>query len=87
MKLSNLFKEEHIPGLVVCCVFLGSFILLLAILFLPSEADEQTKGAIVGAIISALTTIVAFYFGSSSGSRAKDRMREQHDRPPDDAAG
>jgi hypothetical protein len=44
--------------------------------------DPQTKSQTIGQVLTIMAMIVGFYFGSSSGSQAKDETIARRDQPP-----
>lgn len=59
-------------------VLVLAIVLLVFLLALTGKTDTDVFKVLVGALMSVgFTNIVGFYFGSSSGSKEKDDMRNQ----------
>lgn len=58
-------------ALVIVCGFLAVVTWLIAV---PGEVSEAGMLAL-GALMSAFTAVIGFFFGSSLGSREKDNQR------------
>jgi hypothetical protein len=43
---------------------------MLREVLLHAETDQQTRGLIIGFLISAATMVLSYFFGSSAGSKA-----------------
>lgn len=77
-------KPPRDPAFVLMLIVAGLFnVLLLALLFIgiPS-GNKDIVVALAGALVSSFTTVVGFYFGSSSSSRAKDQTISSLTPPP-----
>lgn len=78
-----MFKIEWMPALVAGTMCLGFFAVLGVMLFhsIP-QANLSTVNIIIGAVGGSVTTIVAFYFGSSKSSQAKDETLQEIAKAP-----
>jgi len=64
-------KDNMVPGLAF--VVVGGFVATIAgVLFGNVKVDGALAGALVGYLTGAATQVLAFYFGSSKGSKTKD---------------
>jgi heme O synthase-like polyprenyltransferase len=69
MKLKDIFQLAIGAGIVV-----GFFILLYFLIFSPvPEKNSDLLNLVVGALIGSFATVVGYFYGSSSGSSAKDK--------------
>ncbi len=58
-------------GIIAVCIAVLLGIALIGVFVLnPTERQQSNLNLIIGALIGALSTIVGFYFGSSSGAKA-----------------
>jgi hypothetical protein len=58
-------------GVVICIGFFGS---LVALLYVPIPPDsKEAVMLVIGSLIASFSTVVGFYFGSSSSSKSKDQ--------------
>jgi hypothetical protein len=62
---------------VIAFILVGAFVLVIfGWMFAPPRSLDQSAltviNILIGALVASMTTIVAFYFGSSEGSKAKD---------------
>lgn len=56
-------------------LILGAFVaMVLATLFGYSKVDSALAGALIGYLSAKAEQVVAFYYGSSAGSKAKDEL-------------
>ena len=66
-------KSQLVPTLAV--VIVGSFIgVTVGTLLGYTKIDSVLAGTLVGYLSAKAEQVIAFYFGSSNGSRAKDLM-------------
>lgn len=66
-------KLEYVPALLSAIVVLGVLSILGTLLFHPVPTENKDLINIAfGGLLGSLTTVVAFYFGSSKSSQAKD---------------
>ena len=64
-----------IPASIVAAVLAIWALIVAAVLFIPvPDANKDMLNILIGAVGSAVTTIVGYHFGSSSGSAGKDRV-------------
>jgi hypothetical protein len=63
-----------IPPLLSLLVTIGFFGILLYLMVKPADTSNSPLMIMLGSLGTAWTGIIAFYFGSSAGSRAKDEM-------------
>ena len=59
---------------ILAALLLATLCTALAALFVfpVPESNRDQMGLVLGALLSAVSTVVGFYFGSSKGSRGKD---------------
>lgn len=71
MDMPHLGKMQ---GLLAVLVVLGFFACIGALLFAPAPAPamRDTLLVLTGGLGAAFSIVIQYYFGSSSGSRAKD---------------
>jgi hypothetical protein len=65
---------SFIPPMLAVLVTLGFFGILLYLMVTPTDTSNTPLMIMLGSLGTAWTGIIAFYFGSSAGSRAKDQM-------------
>jgi hypothetical protein len=53
-------------------VVMGFFAILAAFVMLPIKGDQTTINLLVGAAISGFTSVLNYFVGTTSGSKAKD---------------
>jgi hypothetical protein len=70
MKAKDL--AQLILGALVVVGFFG-LLVVLAVTTIPTE-NKDIMLMVVGGIIGSFVTVVGYYFGSSSGSSAKDKI-------------
>ena len=63
-----------IPPMLSILVTLGFFGILVYLMVRPADTANTPLMIMLGSLGTAWTGIIAFYFGSSAGSRAKDEM-------------
>jgi len=63
-----------IPPMLSILVTLGFFSILVYLMVRPADTANTPLMIMLGSLGTAWTGIIAFYFGSSAGSRAKDQM-------------
>ena len=63
-----------IPPMLSILVTLGFFGILVYLMVRPADTANTPLMIMLGSLGTAWTGIIAFYFGSSAGSRAKDQM-------------
>ena len=63
-----------IPPMLSILVTLGFFGILAYLMVTPADTANTPLMIMLGSLGTAWTGIIAFYFGSSAGSRAKDQM-------------
>lgn len=67
--------KDGVPGLLASLVTIGFFGLLgWLMLAEPPTGSKDILNLMLGALGAAWTSIVAYYFGSSAGSAAKDKL-------------
>jgi plasmid maintenance system antidote protein VapI len=66
--------QSLIPPLLSLLVTVGFFGILLYLMVKPADTANTPLMIMLGSLGTAWTGIIAFYFGSSAGSRAKDEM-------------
>lgn len=62
---------QAVLAAMVCLGFFGALAALLYI-SIPSDSKEAVM-LVIGALIASFSTVVGFYFGSSSSSKSKDK--------------
>jgi hypothetical protein len=66
MKLQDIFK--YILGALIVIGFFGTMILLIT-----KNPDDNRLDLLIGALIASFSTLVGYYWGSSSSSMVKDK--------------
>ena len=66
--------QSIIPPLLSILVTIGFFGILAYLMVTPADTANTPLMIMLGSLGTAWTGIIAFYFGSSAGSRAKDQM-------------
>ena len=66
--------QSIIPPLLSILVTFGFFGILAYLMVTPADTSNTPLMIMLGSLGTAWTGIIAFYFGSSAGSRAKDQM-------------
>ncbi len=66
--------QSIIPPLLSILVTAGFFGILAYLMVTPADTANTPLMIMLGSLGTAWTGIIAFYFGSSAGSRAKDQM-------------
>jgi len=66
--------QSIIPPLLSLLVTVGFFGILAYLMVTPADTANTPLMIMLGSLGTAWTGIIAFYFGSSAGSRAKDQM-------------
>ena len=66
--------QSIIPPLLSILVTIGFFGILAYLMVTPTDTANTPLMIMLGSLGTAWTGIIAFYFGSSAGSRAKDQM-------------
>lgn len=70
--------RDRMPGLLAAMVFTGFFGILGALLFVTvPEAASDPLNIMLGSLGTLVVQIAAYYFGSSSGSAAKQKMLDR----------
>lgn len=72
--------KDYTPRIIAYVVIAMTFILEALVIFhgVPSSVDGVVLGRVLGTLDSATTLVLAYYFGSSSGSHAKDAIIADH---------
>lgn len=66
-------KLDYVPAILSAIVVCGALCILAVLLFHPVPTENKDLINIAfGGLLGSLTTVVAFYFGSSKSSQAKD---------------
>ena len=72
-----------LPTFIVVSTTIGFFGLLVLFAFIPIEPDSRSSfGQMIGTVGGAWVTIVAYHFGSSSGSAKKTDILNKEDKEP-----
>jgi len=66
-------KQKIFPYVLAGFIVLGFFALLFTLTYtdIPKE-NKDLVNMLIGALLTAFATVIAYYFGSSSGSAKKD---------------
>lgn len=65
---------KNIKPILACVTLLAFLSYIAAITFIPHSADIGLVNIAVGWLGGASTTVISYYFGSSSGSEKKTEM-------------
>ncbi|MDF1627047.1 MAG: hypothetical protein P1U84_12255 [Parvibaculaceae bacterium] len=69
---------DKVPGVIAACVLVGFFGILSALVFVDiPERSMQPLLMMLSALATSVGALMQFYFGSSAGSAAKNRMIEE----------
>ena len=68
---------SYIPPVLSILVTVGFFGILVALMLGKVDSNNQALMIMLGSLGTAWTGIIAFYFGSSAGSQAKDQLLHQ----------
>lgn len=70
--------DSHTPRIIACAVIVGFFAILLVMMFkdLPSSSKEAAL-IMLGALGSAFTGVISYYYGSTAGSAEKSKLLAQ----------
>ena len=74
-------NNSFIPGVMAIMVTIGFFGILIGLMTGTFKTSEALM-LMLGSLGTAWTGIIAFYFGSSSGSQAKDQLLHQSSPTP-----
>lgn len=69
--------NSFIPPVLSILVTVGFFGILVALMLGKVDSNNQALMIMLGSLGTAWTGIIAFYFGSSAGSQAKDQLLHQ----------
>ena len=69
--------NSYIPPVLSILVTVGFFGILVALMLGKVDSNNQALMIMLGSLGTAWTGIIAFYFGSSAGSQAKDQLLHQ----------
>jgi len=74
--------DSHTPRIIACVVILGFFAILLTMMFkdLPASSKEAAL-IMLGALGSAFTGVISYYYGSTAGSAEKSKLLAQSQPP------
>lgn len=74
--------DHYTPRIIACVVILGFFGILMVMMFkdLPPSSKEAAL-IMLGALGSAFTGVISYYYGSTSGSAEKNRLLAQSQPP------
>lgn len=72
--LKAIFHRSWMPGILTIMVIAGSFGLYVSLILWgnPKSLDDVILGRILGTADMSLGIVLAYWFGSSQGSRSKD---------------
>lgn len=65
-------EPEKTRTIIALAVILGFYGLIAAYFAFPLKGDAATFNLLAGAAIAATSGVLGYYFGSSTGSKAKD---------------
>lgn len=70
--------DSRTPRIIACVVILGFFAILLTMMFkdLPASSKEAAL-IMLGALGSAFTGVISYYYGSTAGSAEKSKLLAQ----------
>lgn len=66
--------QSNIPAVLAIAVTIGFFGILFWLMIHPADTSNTPLMIMLGSLGTAWSGIIAFYFGSSAGSRSKDEM-------------
>jgi high-affinity Fe2+/Pb2+ permease len=67
--------EKIIQYALAALLIIGLFVLLGILVYHPIPSDnKEAVNVVLGALAGSVITVVAYYFGSSSGSAAKEKI-------------
>ena len=67
-----------VQSYIACLLVTSVIVMIFVLIFHPiHDADDVTKTAIGAMLTVGFSTIISFYFGSSSGSKSKDDTLNQ----------
>jgi Na+/H+ antiporter NhaC len=75
-------KVYDIYMMVIGCLVIGGFFALLGILIFVEvkQVNESLLNIAIGGLMSSFVTVVAYFFGSSSGSKMKTELMNKPDK-------
>jgi hypothetical protein len=65
-------EPEKTRIIISMVVVMGFFAVFAAFVMLPIKGDQTTINMLVGAVISAFTSVLNYFVGTTSGSKSKD---------------
>lgn len=65
-------EPDRIRAAIAGLIITGFMAVLAAFFFVPLKGDPGLFNVLIGILGGAFTAVIAFYFGSSSGSKSKD---------------
>jgi len=70
----EVLTKDVFPKILAAATLVTFYVLVFVLVRVPiPEANRSAFDITLGAVVGAVTTVMAYYFGSSSSSRAKDR--------------
>lgn len=67
-------EPDRIRATIAGLIIVGFLSVLAAFFFLPLKGDPGLFNVLIGILGGSFTTVVSFYFASTSGSKAKDAV-------------
>lgn len=73
--MSKIKTTDWLRYILASIVVTGFFLLLYVLLYTPVKAtNAEILNIVIGALIGSFTTIIGYFFGSSSGSAEKTKL-------------
>jgi hypothetical protein len=70
----EMSTQSHIPAVLASITTIGFFGILALLFFNKVDPTNNALMIMLGSLGTAWTGVISFYFGSSAGSQAKDKM-------------
>jgi uncharacterized membrane protein YeaQ/YmgE (transglycosylase-associated protein family) len=72
LKGDERMEPDKIRAAIAALIILGFLAVLAAFFFMPLKGDPGLFNVLIGILGGSFTSVVSFYFASTSGSKAKD---------------
>ena len=70
----EMSTQSHIPTILASITTIGFFGILILLFFNKVDPSNNALMIMLGSLGTAWTGVIGFYFGSSAGSQAKDKL-------------